>query len=145
MTWISIGSISFNTDDFSEDLQAAIDLLLEEYLKEKIGRQVICISSDPTDKLSESFHPDHSFQNAPLVEVMRTSSDNNIEVHVPPNHLTYEEMKLWHETNRWYYNSLLKEMSDRLTLIIMTGHAIAIFHRRCFMQLKTFSNLRFQQ
>lgn len=42
MARISIISLTFDTEDFSDDLQAAVDLLLEQFLKEKTGLELIC-------------------------------------------------------------------------------------------------------
>lgn len=146
MTRIAIGNLSFNTDDFSEDLQAAVDLLLEVYLKEKTGRQVICISSSPTDKMSEFFHPDHSFPNeiqdvisfSENEDFIRTTHDwddyapkidfSDFDSYVPRiclNKFLWFDPKIFHSREK-----------------VRPGYHNLKFHRKCHMQSKTGVNHR---
>lgn len=69
---------------------------------------------------------------------------NETPIKIPLSIPDYEkEKKLWHETNRWYYNGLLKDMSDRfIQKTFTTILSNPKFHRKCHMQLKTGMNYR---
>lgn len=113
---VVFGNIEFNTDDCSKKVKDLADLLIMTYLKEST---TLCDT-----KLSDTI-------------------TISIPDFVPNNLLFGDRIKLHHETNRWHYNSLLKDMADEFIVILLSGYPFVIFYRRCFMQLKTFSNLRF--
>ena len=149
MTRIAIGDLHFNSDDFSKDLQAAVDLLLEVYLKERVGHRVIFISSSPTDMPTELFHPDHSSPNVigdifgalqikedvPVLdyydcgEYMPQKTDlSDFDSYVPRmcfNKFLWMDPKIKHSQKK-----------------PRPGYSKSEFHRRCDMQIKSGINHR---